>query len=100
MSLAPRHDLWGREARIDVERDLRFRDIRLQAVTSLDYSAAGARQGPQLGYWSPAAGAAMTVPCGNAECFGLVRRQPLTLTRDVSEFLSPKGSVSHTPLER
>lgn len=96
VSLAPRHDLWGREARIDVERDLRFRDIRLQAVTSLDYSAAGARQGPQLGYWSPAAGAAMTVPCGNAECFGLVRRQPLTLTRDVSEFLSPKGaSATH-----
>ena len=93
---AARHDLWGREARVDVERDLRLRGVTLLVVTSLDYSAAGARRGPQLGYWSPAVGAAMTAPCGGAECFALVRRQPLALTRDVSEFLSPEGaSTTH-----
>ncbi len=92
----PRHALWGREARVDVERELRLRDVTLQVVTSLDYSAAGARRGPRLGYWSPAVGAAMRVPCGWAECFALIRRQPLTLTREVSEFLSPEGaSTTH-----
>ena len=92
----PRHRLWGREARIDVERDLRLRDVTVQVVTSMDYSAAGAQQGPRLGYWSPAVGAAMRSPCGGVECFALIRRQPLALTRDVSEFLSPEGaSTTH-----
>ena len=93
---SPRHVLWGREARVDVERDVQLRDVTLQLVTSLDYAAAGAQRGPQLGYWSPAIGAAMRKPCGGAECFALIRHQPLALTRDVSEFLSPEGaSTTH-----
>ena len=38
----------------------------------------------------------MRSPCGGVECFALIRRQPLALTRDVSEFLSPEGaSTTH-----
>ena len=91
-----RHDLWGREARVDVERDLRLGDVRLQVMTSLDHAAVGARQGPRLGYWSPAVGAAMSAPCGGVECFALIRREPMALTRAVSQFLSPVGaSTTH-----
>ena len=91
-----RHTLWGREARVDLERDLRLGGVTLQVVTSLDHSAAGARGEPHLGYWSPAGGAAMRAPCGGAECFALIRHQPLALTRDVSQFLSPEGaSTTH-----
>ena len=38
----------------------------------------------------------MRAPCGGGECFALIRRQPLALTHDVSEFLSPEGaSTTH-----
>ena len=87
-----RHNLWGREARLDVERDLRLGDVTLQVVTSLDHTAVGARRGPRLGYWSPAVGAAMKAPCGWGECFALIRHEPTALTREVSEFLSPEGT--------
>ena len=91
-----RHALWGREARVDVERDLRLGGVTLRVVTGLDHSAVGARRGPQLGYWSPAVGAAVSAPCGGAECFALIRHEPVSLTRDVSEFLSPEGaSTTH-----
>ena len=91
-----RHALWGREARVDVERDLQLGGVTLQVVTALDHSAVGARRGPQLSYWSPAAGVAVRARCGGAECFALVRREPVSLTRDVSEFLSPEGtSTTH-----
>ena len=91
-----RHALWGREARVDVERDFRLGAVTLQVLTALDHSAVGARRGPQLGYWSPAVGAAVRAPCGSAECFALIRREPVSLTRDVSEFLSPEGtSTTH-----
>ncbi len=90
------HALWGREARVDVERDLRLGGVTFQVVTALDYSAVGARRGSQLGYWSPALGVAVRAPCGRAECFALIRREPLSLTREVSEFLSPEGaSTTH-----
>ena len=91
-----RHALWGREARVDVERDFQLGAVTLQVVTALDHSAVGARRGPQLGYWSAAVGAAVRAPCGSAECFALIRREPVSLTRDVSEFLSPEGtSTTH-----
>lgn len=92
----PRHELWGREARMDVERTLRLRNVTLEVIAALDHAAAGARRGPHLGYWSPAVGAAMRTPCGGAECFALIRHEPLALTREVSEFLSPVGaSTTH-----
>ena len=91
-----RHALWGREARVDVARDLRLGGVMLQVVTALDHAAVGARRGPRLGYWSPAGGAALSTACGRAECFALVRHEPMSLTRDVSEFLSPEGaSTTH-----
>ena len=91
-----RHALWGREARVDLERDVRLGGVTLQLVTALDHSAVGARRGLWVGYWSPAVGAAATVPCGRLECFALIRREPVSLTRDVSEFLSPEGtSTTH-----
>ena len=91
-----RHALWGREARVDVARDLRLGGVTLQMVTALDHAAVGARRGPQLGYWSPAGGAALRTACGPAECFALIRHEPVSLTRDVSEFLSPEGaSTTH-----
>ena len=90
------HALWGREARVDIERDLRLGRVTLQVVAALDHAAVGARRGPQLGYWSPAVGAAAAASCGRLECFALVRREPIALTRDVSQFLSPVGtSTTH-----
>ena len=90
------HALWGREARGEVERDLRLGGVTLQVMTGVDHSAGGARRGPRLGYWSPAAGVAASAACGGAECFALIRHEPLSLTRDVTEFLSPQGtSTTH-----
>ena len=98
LKLAPsghRHDLWSREARADVKRDLRLGKVTLQLVTSLDHTAVGARRGPRLGYWSPAVGAATNAPCGGGECFALFRHEPTALTREVSEFLSPEGTSTN-----
>jgi hypothetical protein len=81
---------------VDVERDLRLGGVTFQVITALDYSAVGARRGSQLGYWSPALGVAVRAPCGRAECFALIRRELMSLTREVSEFLSPEGaSTTH-----
>ena len=91
-----RHELRGREGRVDVKRDFRVGNVTVQVVTAVDHSAGGARHTPGLGHWSPALGAAMRTPCGGSECFALIRHEPLALTRDVSEFLSPAGeSTTH-----
>ena len=87
-----RHDLESREARVDVERDIQLGAATLKVMTALDHSAIGAGGGRGLAYWSPALGAAIRAPCGRVECFALVRREPVALTRDVSEFLSPASS--------
>ena len=93
-----RHTLWGREARVDLARSVRLGGVTLQMMTALDHSAVGARRGRQLGYWSPAGGATMRTACGRAECFALVRHEPVSLTRDVSEFLSPEGCIGDARL--
>ena len=87
-----RHALRSREARVDVERDFRLGAATLNVMTALDHSAVGGGEERGLAYWSPALGAAIRAPCGGLECFALVRHEPVTLTRDVSEFLSPNGS--------
>ena len=87
--------LWLLETRFDVKRELRFKDVKLQVETSLDHSGAGSLHGPTLGYWSPAVGALMSTPCASGECFALIRHEPIALTREVSEFLSP-GNESTT----
>ena len=92
LASAFRHDLESRETRVDVERDFRLRAATLTVMTALDHSAVDAGGGRGLAHWSPALGAALRAPCGGVECFALVRREPVALTRDVSEFLSPHGS--------
>lgn len=89
-----RHRLWGREARVDAARRFLLGGLTLQVVTALDHSAVGARGGRRVGYWSPAGGATLRTGCGRAECFALVRHEPVSLTRDVSEFLSSEGATS------
>ena len=81
LASAFRHDLESRETRVDVERDFRLRAATLTVMTALDHSAVDAGGGRGLAHWSPALGAALRAPCGGVECFALVRREPVALTR-------------------
>ena len=87
-----RHDLRSREIRVDVERDFDVGAATLNVMTALDHAAVAAGGGRSLAYWSPAVGAVISAPCGGVECFALARREPVALSRDVSEFLSAAGS--------
>ena len=88
------HALWGREVRVDAQRMFSLGRATLQVVAAVDHAAVGARRGPGMSYWSPAGGAAVRTGCGEAECFALVRHEPVALTRDVSQFLSPEGAAA------
>ena len=87
---------WLRNMRLEVAGAPHLGGLRLAYVAAVDYDGAGADQGSGLDYLSPAVGVSAHYSVSGFDLFAVLRREPVPLTAQVTEFLDSARPSSLT----
>jgi hypothetical protein len=87
---------WLRNFRLELTGAPRFGELRLSYLAAVDYDGAGSGDGPTLDFLSPAVGVTARYALAGFELYAALRREPLPLTAQVTQFLDPARPSSLT----